>query len=107
MRRQKQGALAARKDAKLDAVVISERYDKKAAKFSAPSLPYPYNSKEAFESSMRQPLGNEFNTHTSFRSVLPLHRGSLPRLHCTAFKMISCFAFQFRAPCPAGNATNC
>ena len=72
--RQKAAAKAGRKDAKLEAVAISERWDKKAAKFSAASLPYPFNSKEAFEGSMRQPLGADFNTHSSFRSGLQ-HRG--------------------------------
>lgn len=69
--RQKKAALEGRRDAKLQNVVISERYDKKAAKFNVASLPFPYTSKAAFEGNMRQPLGAEFNTQTSFRYAVP------------------------------------
>jgi len=65
--RQKQAARAGRKDARLRAVSITERWDKKAAKYNAPTLPYPFTSKQAFEGSMRQPLGADFNTQTSFK----------------------------------------
>lgn len=65
--RQKEATKAGRKDAKLKDVVISERWDKKAAKFTTPALPFPFNSTEAFEGSMRHPLGSEFNTDASFR----------------------------------------
>ena len=54
----------------LKAVTISERWDKKAAKFNAAVLPYPHTSKESFERSMQQPLGPDFNTTTSFRQGL-------------------------------------
>ena len=67
--RQKEAARAGRKDAKLKAVSLSERHDKKASKYSSTALPYPYNSKEAFEGSMRQPLGSDFNSQHSFRFV--------------------------------------
>ena len=67
MYRQKQAARKGRKDAKLEHVIISEKFDKKAAKYNVATLPYPYTSKQAFESNMRQPLGSDFNTQTSFR----------------------------------------
>lgn len=65
--RQRQEAIARRKDAKLAHVIISERYDKKASKYGTPSVPFPYNVKEVYERSMRQPLGRDYNTDSSFR----------------------------------------
>ena len=48
-------------------MIISERYDKKASKYGTPSVPFPFNAKEVYERSMRQPLGRDFNTDSSFR----------------------------------------
>ena len=50
---------------------LAERgWDKKAnAKFSAPSLPYPFTSAEAHDRSLRQPLGRDYNTDASFRDL--------------------------------------
>ena len=44
--RQREAAAAGRKDAKMAHVVISEKFDKKAAKLTTPALPFPYTSKE-------------------------------------------------------------
>ena len=65
--RQKEEAIAKRKDAKLAHVIISERYDKKASKYGTPSVPFPFSAKEVYERSMRQPLGRDYNTDSSFR----------------------------------------
>jgi len=62
-------AAASRKDAGLQYVVISEKWDKRNAKYRTPSVPYPFNSKETYERTMRQPLGREFNTDESFRNL--------------------------------------
>jgi len=63
-------AASRRKDAHLADVAVSERWDKKAnAKFSAPSLPYPFTSAEAHDRSLRQPLGRDYNTDASFRDL--------------------------------------
>jgi U3 small nucleolar RNA-associated protein 14 len=67
MCRNRQEAIGKRKDARLAAVIITERYDKKAAKYATPSVPFPFNSKDIYERSMRQPLGRDFNTDSSFR----------------------------------------
>ncbi|XP_057822016.2 uncharacterized protein C57A7.06 [Cryptomeria japonica] len=69
-KRKREEALRKRKDAKLKFVVISEKLDKKAAKYSAPSLPFPYQSKEVFERSMRMPIGPEFNTIHAFQNMI-------------------------------------
>jgi U3 small nucleolar RNA-associated protein 14 len=55
-------------------VVISEKRDKKAAKYLVKDLPYPYTSKAQFEQSMNTPLGPEWNTRVSFQ------RGTLPKV---------------------------
>lgn len=68
--RERAAAVGRRKDAKLDHVVISERWDKKAAKFTTPELPFPFKSKDAYERSIRQPLGKDFNTDSAFRCVV-------------------------------------
>lgn len=53
-------------------VIISERRDKKAAKYLVQDLPYPYTSKAQFERSLENPLGREWNTRiTTQRATLP------------------------------------
>ncbi|KAM6498890.1 Utp14 domain containing protein [Amanita muscaria] len=55
-------------------VIISERRDKKAAKYMVKDLPFPYTSKAQFERSMERPLGTEWNTRVGFQ------RATLPRV---------------------------
>ncbi|EIN14320.1 Utp14-domain-containing protein [Punctularia strigosozonata HHB-11173 SS5] len=55
-------------------VIISEKRDKKAAKYLVKDLPYPYTSKAQFERSTETPLGLEWNTRVGFQ------RGTLPRI---------------------------
>ena len=50
-------------------MVISEKWDKKNARYRTPTVPYPYNSRETYERAMRQPLGKDFNTDASFRNL--------------------------------------
>ncbi|CAI5745700.1 unnamed protein product [Peronospora destructor] len=56
------GALAGRKDARLDKVLINEKKDKKAAKFKVKDVPYPFTSRAEYEAVMRNPLGSDWNT---------------------------------------------
>ncbi|KAI0082325.1 Utp14-domain-containing protein [Panus rudis PR-1116 ss-1] len=65
---------ATRADYKKSHVIISEKRDKKAAKYQVKDLPYPYTSKAQFERSMETPLGTEWNTRVGFQ------RGTLPRV---------------------------
>lgn len=51
-----------RKDAKLDHVILSERRDRKAAKYLIKDLPFPYTSASQHEMALRQPLGPEWST---------------------------------------------
>jgi hypothetical protein len=55
-------------------VIISEKRDKKAAKYLVKDLPHPYTSRAQFERSMDTPLGVEWNTRVGFQ------RGTLPRI---------------------------
>lgn len=64
-----EAAAAARKDAKLPHVIISEKYDRKAAAHGSSTVPYPFTSKQAFEASMRMPIGKDFNTDVAFRNL--------------------------------------
>ncbi|CAE6435881.1 unnamed protein product [Rhizoctonia solani] len=53
-------------------IIISEKKDKKAAKYLVKDLPYPYTSKEQFARSMATPIGTEWNTRVAHqRAVLP------------------------------------
>ncbi|KAH9996496.1 Utp14 protein-domain-containing protein [Russula vinacea] len=53
-------------------VIISEKRDKKAAKYLTKDLPYPYTSKAQFERSLETPIGREWNTRiASQRATMP------------------------------------
>jgi len=53
-------------------VIISEKRDKKAAKYLTKDLPYPYTSKAQFERSLETPIGREWNTRiVSQRVTMP------------------------------------
>ncbi|CAE6450770.1 unnamed protein product [Rhizoctonia solani] len=61
-----------RADAGKKSIIISEKKDKKAAKYLVKDLPYPYTSKEQFARSMATPIGTEWNTRVAHqRAVLP------------------------------------
>ena len=67
--REKARARAARSDADLRRVIISEKFDKKAAAFNVEHLPHGFESKAVYEGSMRAPLGADVNTDKSFRDL--------------------------------------
>lgn len=58
----KKAVLANRKDAKMSKVLINEKKDKRAAKFTVAEIPYPFKSREEYELAMRNPLGSDWNT---------------------------------------------
>lgn len=55
-------------------VIISEKKDKKAAKYLVKDLPFPYTSKAQFERTLEAPIGAEWNTRVGFQ------RGTLPHV---------------------------
>ncbi|PNW76852.1 hypothetical protein CHLRE_11g478966v5 [Chlamydomonas reinhardtii] len=67
--KQRADAAAGRRDAGMKYVVVSEKWDKKAAKYTAPAAPFPFTSPEAYERSLRQPLGRDFNPDQAFRDL--------------------------------------
>ncbi|MCO5573156.1 hypothetical protein L7F22_026922 [Adiantum nelumboides] len=70
LERKREQALNKRKDSKMKHVIISERMDKKAEKFVAPTMPFPFKSRDVFERSIRMPIGREFNTDQAFRDMI-------------------------------------
>ncbi|KAF2737084.1 Utp14-domain-containing protein [Polyplosphaeria fusca] len=58
-----------RKDSKLDKVIINEKRVKKNAKFLATQLPFPFETREQYERSLRVPTGPEWKTKKSFQDA--------------------------------------
>nr|CCA18825.1 U3 small nucleolar RNAassociated protein putative [Albugo laibachii Nc14] len=68
----KKQILAKRKDSKLANVLINEKKDKQAAKFTAKEVPYPFTCRAEYEMAMRNPLGNDWNTlHATNSLTMP------------------------------------
>eukprot|EP00752_Nemacystus_decipiens_P002427 g2286.t1 len=59
----------ARKDDRLPKVVLSEKRQKRSAKYMVSEVPYPFTSREQYERSLRQPIGGEWNTSQSVRAM--------------------------------------
>ncbi len=56
----------------MENVIINERRDKKAERFKAKDLPFPFTSRAQYEMAMATPLGPEWNTRTQHqRMTLP------------------------------------
>ncbi|OQU92618.1 hypothetical protein SORBI_3001G376900 [Sorghum bicolor] len=68
-KRNRQEALKRRKDSKLKHVIISEHVDKKVEKYLARNLPFPFTSKDAYEQSIRMPIGPDFNPAISVSAL--------------------------------------
>ncbi|KAG9152138.1 hypothetical protein Leryth_023156 [Lithospermum erythrorhizon] len=64
-KKKREEALKKRKDAHLNHVIISEKLDKKAEKLHTKTLPFPFKSTDAFEQSIRMPIGPDFNPATA------------------------------------------
>lgn len=60
---------ADRKDAKMARVIISEKRQKKNAKYLASQLPHPYESRTQYERGLRQPVGPEWTTKQTFQDA--------------------------------------
>lgn len=65
----KKQVLASRKDSKMDKVLINEKKDKRAAKFTVQDVPYPFTSREEYEMAMRNPLGSDWNTPSATNTL--------------------------------------
>jgi U3 small nucleolar RNA-associated protein 14 len=51
-------------------VIISEKTDKRAAKYLVEDLPFPYTSSAQHEHKLRQPLGQEWTTQSTHRNAI-------------------------------------
>lgn len=69
-KKRREEAIKKRQDAKLKFVVISEKTDKKAAKYHTSTVPFPMKTKEVFEQSLRMPIGREYNGEKVFRDMI-------------------------------------
>lgn len=58
-----------RRDKKLKDVIISERRNKKGAKYLAPTLPHQFETKAQYERSLRLPIGPEWTTKETFQGM--------------------------------------
>ncbi|CAK9781527.1 Utp14-domain-containing protein [Cutaneotrichosporon oleaginosum] len=62
----------ARKDAGRANVIISEKKDRKAAKFLPTDLPFPFTSVRQYEAQFANPVGSEWNARAGFqRQTMP------------------------------------
>ncbi|RUP47697.1 Utp14 protein-domain-containing protein [Jimgerdemannia flammicorona] len=71
-----------RQDAKLKHVIINEKRVKKATKYQITTLPYPFQTREQYENSLRAPVGKEWNTTATFQKMV------LPRVTTKLGKVI-------------------
>lgn len=58
-----------RKDAKLKNVIINEKVNKKNAKYNSSSVPFPFESREQYERSLRTPVGQEWTSKSTFQKL--------------------------------------
>ncbi|KAF8476936.1 Utp14 protein-domain-containing protein [Kalaharituber pfeilii] len=65
---------SARQDRNLQKVIISEKRVKKNDKYHASTLPFPFETREQYERSLRVPLGKEWKTKRAFQE------GTTPRV---------------------------
>ncbi|KAF1911401.1 Utp14 protein-domain-containing protein [Ampelomyces quisqualis] len=58
-----------RKDKKLDRVIINEKRQKPTTKYLASQLPFPFQTREQYERSLRLPKGKEWSTKRTFQDA--------------------------------------
>ncbi|KAF2025757.1 Utp14-domain-containing protein [Setomelanomma holmii] len=58
-----------RKDKKLDRVIINEKRSKPTVKYMASQLPFPFETREQYERSLRVPKGKEWTTKRTFQDA--------------------------------------
>ena len=74
-------ALNSRRDSALPHVIVSEQSDKRASKYLLQRLPFPYTSVDAYEQSLLQPLGKEWNAveahQNAVRPAVTITKGAI------------------------------
>lgn len=59
-----------RKDKNLKNVIINEKVNKKNLKYQSSAVPFPFESREQYERSLRMPLGQEWTSRTSHQKLI-------------------------------------
>ncbi|CEP60011.1 Utp14p LALA0_S01e00980g [Lachancea lanzarotensis] len=59
-----------RKDKNLKDVIINEKVNKKNMKYQSSAVPFPFESREQYERSLRMPLGQEWTSRTSHQRMI-------------------------------------
>ncbi|SCV02000.1 LAME_0G19922g1_1 [Lachancea meyersii CBS 8951] len=59
-----------RKDKNLKNVIINEKVNKKNLKYQSSAVPFPFESREQYERSLRMPLGQEWTSRTSHQRMI-------------------------------------
>jgi U3 small nucleolar RNA-associated protein 14 len=62
-----------RQDAKLKNVIINEKVNKKNAKYQATNVPFPFETREQYERSLRMPIGREWTSKDTFQKLTKPH----------------------------------
>lgn len=60
----------ARKDVKLERVIVNEKTVKKNGKYLAAELPHPFESRQQYERALRLPMGPEWSTRNHFQEAI-------------------------------------
>lgn len=58
-----------RRDAKLKNVIINEKVNKKTQTYSVNSVPFPFETREQYERSLRMPIGREWSSRDTFQKM--------------------------------------
>lgn len=59
-----------RKDKNLKNVIINERANKKNQKYQSSAVPFPFESREQYERSLRMPIGQEWTSRASHQKMI-------------------------------------
>ncbi|CAR25468.1 ZYRO0A00594p [Zygosaccharomyces rouxii] len=59
-----------RKDKNLQNVIINEKLNKKNLKYQSSAVPFPFESKEQYERSLRMPLGSEWTSSSAHQKMI-------------------------------------
>lgn len=59
-----------RKDKNLQNVIINEKLNKKNLKYQSSAVPFPFESKEQYERSLRMPLGSEWTSSSAHQRMI-------------------------------------
>lgn len=88
-----------RKDKNLKNVIINEKVNKKNLKYQSSAVPFPFESREQYERSLRMPLGQEWTSRASHQKMIQAKnldetfpsdftfKGSLQIVSCVYYKM--------------------